>query len=285
VSERKQPKSAPIFQTDPAIPEISVGIPSATPRTGSPPLPLASLDLAGHPKCWLVVGRGRTGKTTLIRWIAEHANTMEHKVVLADLDRTNATLTSYLNGVLRAPALDDAGTVQWLQKIIGNTMANQVSTIIDLGGGDTALVQIADEVPDMPDMVHQSGAELVAAYMLGPQPDDLSPLATLRNRGFSPAATVLILNEGLLGPGVDLETGFASVQAHSVFRAAVDAGAMVVRFPRLIPASEIEKRRISFTEARDALVEPALGPFDRARIRQWLDRMDYEFAPIATWLP
>lgn len=278
-------KQATALPSEPTIPEVSVGIQGPTPLDKTKPRPVSGLNLSGRPKCWLVVGRGRTGKTTLIRWIGERAASSDNAVVLADLDRTNATLTSYMSGVVRAPTLDDAGTVQWLQKIIGNTMTNQVSTLIDLGGGDTALVQLAGEVPDMPDMVHETGAELVVAYLLGPQPDDLSPLATLRNRGFSPAATILILNEGLLGVGVDLETGFASVQGHSVFRAAVDAGAMVVRFPRLIPAAEIEKRRISFIEARDALVPPALGPFDRARIRQWLDRMDYEFAPIATWLP
>jgi hypothetical protein len=278
-------KKAPALSDEPTIPEISVGIQGPAPLDKTRPRPVAGLDLSGRPKCWLVVGRGRTGKTTLIRWIGERAASSDNAVVLADLDRTNATLTSYMSGVVRAPTLDDAGTVQWLQKIISNTMTNQVSTLIDLGGGDTALVQLAGEVPDMPAMVHETGVELVVAYLLGPQPDDLSPLATLRNRGFSPAATVLILNEGLLGAGVDLETGFASVQGHSVFRAAVDAGAIVVRFPRLIPAAEIEKRRISFIEARDALVQPALGPFDRARIRQWLDRMDYEFAPVATWLP
>lgn len=278
-------KKAAALSPEPTIPEISVGIQGPAPLDKTRPRPVARLDLSGRPKCWLVVGRGRTGKTTLIRWIGERAASSDNEVVLADLDRTNATLTSYMSGVVRAPTLDDAGTVQWLQKIIGNTMTNQVSTLIDLGGGDTALIQLAGEVPDMPAMVHETGAELVVAYLLGPQPDDLSPLATLRNRGFSPAATVLILNEGLLGAGVDPETGFASVQGHSVFRAAVDAGAIVVRFPRLIPAAEIEKRRISFIEARDALVQPALGPFDRARIRQWLDRMDYEFAPVATWLP
>lgn len=230
-------KKSTSLPAEPTIPEISVGIQGPVPPDKTKPHSLATLDLSGRAKCWLVVGRGRTGKTTLIRWIGERASSSDSAIVLADLDRTNATLTSYMSGVVRAPSLDDAGTVQWLQKIIGNTMTNHISTLIDLGGGDTALVQLASEVPDMPAMVHETGTELVVAYLLGPQPDDLSPLATLRNRGFSPAATVLILNEGLLGAGVDLETGFASVQGHSVFRAAVDAGAMVVRLPRLIPGS------------------------------------------------
>jgi hypothetical protein len=60
--------------------------------------------------------------------------------------------------------------------------------------------------------------------------------------------------------------------------------------PRLIPAREVEVRRILFSEARDA-IEPEgrrvtpLGPFDRARIRQWMDRMAEELEPIRSWLP
>lgn len=282
MADRKARPSA-LIDDEPEIPEVSVGI--QRPDKATVPRPAVALDLTGHPKCWLFVGRGRTGKTTLIRWIAERAGAAGTPVVLTDLDRTNATLTSYLSDVIRAPVLDDAGTVQWLQNVIGNTMTNRASTLIDLGGGDTALAKLAEEVPNLDEIVRDGGAELVIAYLVGPQPDDLSPLATMRHLGLKPPATVIVLNEGLLGPGMAPDTGFTSIRRHSVFKAAIDDGAAVVQFPRLLPAGEVERRRISFVEARDALVEPALGPFDRARIRHWLDQMDHEFNPIASWLP
>ncbi len=74
-----------------------------------------------------------------------------------------------------------------------------------------------------------------------------------------------------------------------MLRAAVERGAVQLWMPRLIPAREIEVRRILFSEARDAIqpegrrVTP-LGPFDRARVRLWLERTAQEFAPIQTWL-
>jgi hypothetical protein len=53
---------------------------------------------------------------------------------------------------------------------------------------------------------------------------------------------------------------------------------------------DIEAKRVSFVQARDAVspegrtVAP-LGPFNRARVRLWLDGMAAEMAPIRTWLP
>ena len=60
--------------------------------------------------------------------------------------------------------------------------------------------------------------------------------------------------------------------------------------PRLIPANEIEVRRILFAQARDGQAPEGrevvpLGPFDRARVRHWLDAMAREFQPIASWIP
>jgi hypothetical protein len=60
--------------------------------------------------------------------------------------------------------------------------------------------------------------------------------------------------------------------------------------PRLLPAKEVEDRRVTFAQARDASSQPGrrvmpLGPFDRSRIRAWLNQMETEFAPVASWLP
>ena len=85
---------------------------------------------------------------------------------------------------------------------------------------------------------------------------------------------------------------YARVTRHSAYQAAVARGALDVWMPRLDPAvaQEIEAKRISFTQARDAIspegrkVGP-LGPFDRARVRHWMTAMGAELAPIASWLP
>ena len=59
--------------------------------------------------------------------------------------------------------------------------------------------------------------------------------------------------------------------------------------PRPIPWPRGEKR-LHFSDARDGQspegrqVAP-LGPFDRSRVRKWLEAMDAELAPIRSWLP
>ncbi len=269
-----------------AIPEVVVGLKRTTVSAGQGvrgrPV---KLDLSKRRKVWFFVARGRTGKTTLIRWMAEKAATASAPVICIDMDRTNAALTSYIEGVQRLPTVDDTAGVQWLQRGLDAIARSGASALVDLGGGDTILMKLVEEVPSLAAMLGDAGLEVVLTYLLGPQPDDLSPLATFAELSFAPRATALVLNEGLLGPGAAPATGFDVLRRHSVFRKAEAAGAAIVRFPRLSPAAEIERRRVHFAQARDGQGPAPLGPFDRARIRRWLERMDEEFAPIASWMP
>ncbi|MGH7119633.1 MAG: hypothetical protein ACREFP_11705 [Acetobacteraceae bacterium] len=269
-----------------AIPEVPVGLKRTVVSAGQGARGRpVKLDLSKRRKVWFCVGRGRTGKTTLIRWMAEKAAAASAPVVCIDMDRTNAALTSYIEGVQSLPTVDDAAGAQWLQRGLDSIVRSDASALVDLGGGDTILMKLVEEVPSLAGTLGEAGLEVVLSYLLGPQPDDLSPLATFAELGFMPRATVLVLNEGLLGPGVSADTGFDVLRRHSVFRKAEAAGAAIVRFPRLSPAAEIERRRVHFAQARDGQGPAPLGPFDRARIRHWLERMDEEFAPIASWMP
>jgi hypothetical protein len=147
-------------------------------------------------------------------------------------------------------------------------------------------------VPDLAAALEESGIAPVAVYTLGPRVDDLASLASFEALGFRPAATVLVRNEGLSDPMAEREESFARVLRHSAYKAAVGRGAVEIWMPRLdaAVAQEIEAKRLSFVQARDALspkgrkVAP-LGPFDRSRVRNWLTAMAAELAPITSWLP
>ena len=110
--------------------------------------------------------------------------------------------------------------------------------------------------------------------------------------GFSPAATVLVRNEGLGELLTHRDEAFARVVRHSAYREAVERGAVEVWMPRMEAAiaQEIEAKRVNFGQARDGLspegrkVAP-LGPFDRLRVRRWLETMAVEMKPISSWLP
>ena len=60
--------------------------------------------------------------------------------------------------------------------------------------------------------------------------------------------------------------------------------------PRLLPAGEIEARRVLFGQAERGVVregrkQTPLGPFDQARVRAWLRAMRAEFAGVGSWMP
>jgi hypothetical protein len=271
--------------------EVAVGI-EAEQTVGPRPaheVVNSRLDLTGKSKVWFIIGRGKTGKTTLLRFAAEEAAAAERRVLLVDLDRANATLASYFQGVQRPPAGDEAGVTAWLEKLLTFIMTEKAAALIDLGGGDTTLRRLVSEVPDLVATLEAAGVAAVAIYMLGPQPDDLAPLATLEAAGFQPAATLLVLNEGLIEAPVSREEAFARVLRHSAFKAAAGRGAEVVWMPRLLPAGEIEARRVLFGQAERGVVregrkQTPLGPFDQARVRAWLRAMRAEFAGVGSWM-
>jgi hypothetical protein len=206
------------------------------------------------------------------------------------MDRTNATLSSYFEDVQRPPDADEATAAKWLERLLTFVMTEKVGAFIDLGGGDTTLRRLAMEIPGLTGMLGEAGVSSVAAYMAGPRPDDLAPLATLETAGFRPCASVIVLNEGLVETPLPRDEAFNRVLRHSAFKAAVVAGALPLWMPRLLPAAEIEARRIAFAMARDGIVpggkrQSPLGGFDRARVRVWLDAMDAEFGIVRSWLP
>jgi hypothetical protein len=271
--------------------EIAIGLPAPASSQRQVEQPRPSVpDLGNSTKVWLLIGRGNTGKTTLIRYLAETVFAAGGRVLLADMDRTNATLSSYFADVHRPPDADDATVAKWLERLLTFVMTDKVGALIDLGGGDTTLRRLVTEIPDLTGMLDGAAIAPVAAYMVGPRPDDLAPLATLEGAGFHPPATVIVLNEGLTETPLPKDEAFSRVMRHSAFKAAVVRGAVPLWMPRLLPAAEIEARRIHFATARDAIVpegkrQTPLGGFDRARVRAWLSAMDAEFGVIRSWLP
>jgi hypothetical protein len=84
------------------------------------------------------------------------------------------------------------------------------------------------------------------------------------------------------------DTAFARIVRHSAFVNAVSRGAIPVWMPKLLPAAQIEMRRLHFRDAaagHSGQGKTPLGPFDRARVSTWLVAMEANFAGIETWLP
>ena len=169
----------------PELPSVNIGE-FAPHRPKDDVAPAKGADLGKPPKLIFVIGRGKTGKTTFLRWMAETALDAELPFLMADIDPTNASFSSYFADVARPGGYDPVEVRAWLQRFIGYAVENKTTAVIDLGGGDTALRSLMAEMPSLLADVEAAGLAVVAYYMCGPQPDDLAPLVTLASHGFAP---------------------------------------------------------------------------------------------------
>lgn len=243
------------------------------------------MDLSGQRKIIFVVGRGKTGKTTLLRWMAEKALGGERDFLMADIDPTNASFSSYFPDVSRPAGYDPVVVRSWLLRFINYAVEQNRTAIIDLGGGDTALRSLLEEMPTIFAEIEAAGLAPVAFYMCGPQPDDLAPIVTLSSHGFTPAARAIVFNEGVGEAGQARAHEFAEVCSHPIVKKELSQNALALWMPRLFAAGAVENRRSTFADARDGKTEVALNMFDRTRVRAWLEAMGRRFAGVTTWMP
>jgi hypothetical protein len=286
---RAPPRMLDLFADDNSGPEMELSTPGGAHTSPVNLEPVTGVDLSGKKKIIFWVGRGKTGKTTGIRWMAEKAVAGGTPLLMADLDPTNDTFSKYIENVGRpSDASDPAISLKWLDKMLQHALRKQSSLLVDLGGGDTTLRRLVTQLPDLVEMFEAANFAVILLYTVGPQEEDLSPLATLQNLDFKPTAAAIILNEGLVEVGDMRETAFARITNHSAFRKALANRAVPVWMPRLLPAQQVEIRRMHFRDAANGgtgIMDTPLGVFDRSRLMSWLDKMDANLDGIKSWLP
>ncbi|MHB1302610.1 MAG: P-loop NTPase family protein [Acidiphilium sp.] len=259
-------------------------IPSLAPPQESGPEIQRGIDLTGRAKIIFAAGRGKTGKTTLLRWLTETSILNGGAPILADVDPSNATFSAYFANVARPDTDNPAGVAAWLQDLIEHCIGEQQSALIDLGGGDTTLRSLAAEMPGLAMHIEAAGMAPVLFHLTGTQPEDLAPALTLATRGFTPKAQALVFNEYAIEAGSTRTRAFSRLIASSAYGRLAQSS-VKLWMPRLHAAEAVEARQCGFTAARDGAVDPPLGVFDAARVRVWLEAMDRRFAGVRSWIP
>ena len=254
------------------------------PLTEAEPTIAQGVDLSGKTKIVFAAGRGKTGKTTLLRWVAETSFQRGSTPILADIDPSNASFSRYFDDVARPETDSPAGVARWLQQLIEHCVSEHQSAIVDLGGGDTTLRTLATEMPGLANAMEGAGVAPVILYLLGAQAEDLTPALTLSARGFAPKAQALVLNEIAIDAGTTRTEAFGRLTSMPGFIELAKTS-VPVWMPRLFAAEAIEARQCRFFDARDGKVTPPLGLFDGGRLRAWLDAMNRRLAGVSSWIP
>ncbi|MBS0984258.1 ArsA-related P-loop ATPase [Gluconobacter cerinus] len=275
--------------------ETDVSAMIAPPVENGPALPVSKrngIDLTGKPKAIFLIGPGGTGKTTFARWAAVKMSEAGREALLVAMDPQNRSLVTWFDGVEQPPTTDGAQSSRWMRETLAYQMEDKLTALYDLGGGNTAFSLTVEAMPDLVGALQSEGVEPVALYFVGPRPDDLAVMGQIEALGFQPSATAVILNEGRVDSTMTATEAFGRTLRNSVMKNALTRGVIPVFMPRLEQevAAEIEGKRLTFSEARDGKTRTGssvapLGPFERSMTRRWLDKMDQQFAPIASWLP
>jgi hypothetical protein len=239
----------------------------------------------------MVGGRGKTGKSVLIRTLVELAVARGGVPIIGDIDRTNQSLSAFphLAPNLRRPtAADDVGIVDWLNEQVNEQIDGAGNTLIlDCGGGDQVGKFWVRDLELAP-FLGANGVRPVAIHMLGTDIDDLAYMRDLESISkFQPTDTVIVLNEGVLPAGRSPSAAFSPIAEHAIFRAVADRGAKVLRLPRLGCMVEIDRLRVSFQEAKDGAVKDGrarLGPIQRQMVALWLREVSETLAPVLPWI-
>lgn len=275
--EDMQEKIVRLFPEEADIPEVPLG---ARLKAKTVPDIGRNADraavLTGPKRIVMTYGPGRTGKTTLIRYVVNQALGREgsEDLILISLDTGRQTLQRFYSDVMMPPEPgQDAGNV-FLERVLAKLTQRPMNAVIDFPA-DWSLVEIGSRMPGLIGALQQSGVEPVALFTLSPREDDLNLLRDMLEDGLCPPATSLIINLGLGNPA-----DFAWVRRHSVLQAALNANAVEILMPKLWAASTIERLGVTFGAATGKL-----DIFDLHRLRVWQEQMQAAFAPIASWLP
>lgn len=249
--------------------------------------PTAIAELAGpppldRPKAIFAVGRGSRGKTVAARWMLDRALSQGRQIIIADADRTNQTLAAFFPGlVVSPPSAADDDMRPWLDGLLEQSIERRQSLVVDLGGGDQLLKRAALEL-DLAGFLASNGVTPVVLHFVGADSDDLAYLRETERGGLlAPEHTAVVFNEGVVPAGISLNAAWDKHESDPALVAAVKRGVYLIRMPCLGCMTQLDDKRLRFTEAdRDKV-----GIMNEQRVVMWLRAMESSFAPIAGWLP
>ncbi|TDH61154.1 hypothetical protein E2C06_18105 [Dankookia rubra] len=240
---------------------------------------VASSDV--KPVLLMPVGRGRVGKTVVGNTTAQYFRSRGATLRIWDMDRqtTSHGLASFHPDAEIPPSGGLADLAQWLEQKI-NEQALSIragrpfDALLGVGGGDLLVKKLAEEVR-LVRTLERMGIRPVAMHVVGPDNADLDYLAqVVADELFLPAATLIVLNGGLVADGRSVANAFTPILNHPALVAAMGKGAKVVRFPELSPMRQVSEGRLLFEDAAAGKAPEAGEPlsfFDQERVSIWLE--------------
>jgi len=240
------------------------------------------------PLLLLAIGRGGSGKTVMETVLIERARRAGRTVRVADLDRTNQSLSHYFADAATAPDATDEAILMASEHFVDGLVGDRVSGVMDLGGGDLVGTRILHEL-GIVEFLSEHDVKTTVIFTLGSDVDYLAPFRRLWGMQLLRGANIVfVLNEALAELSSRGRDGFQQILDHPDFGAAIDDGAGIIVMPKLRGARLLAENRLRFYDAAEG--RPAENGFkllsiQSAHVRAWLRQMETQMAAIEGALP
>jgi hypothetical protein len=239
----------------------------------------------------VVVGRQRVGKTSFLNALAQYLRERGAEFAIWDTDQMNTTnnMSVFHAEASSPPSERREDVTAWLEERFLDIAERRYDALLDVGGGDTPLSQLVEDVP-VAAALSELGVRVVVVHVLGPDVADLDYLDRFERNLFTADAVLIVRNSGLITNGRSNDIAFASLEGHAGLQRAVSKGGVVVSLPSLACMSEVTDRGLTFAEAlsgKSGADGKNLSIFNRLRVRKWwADELPRVFSEIPPeWLP
>lgn len=247
----------------------------------------------------VVQGRGRTGKTTWLREVADLALSAGRPLRLADADINNATLSSFYPDCERPAGADAESLTTFFRDETATLIERGGSLLLDLGGGDRSFAAVAERY-DFFTVLPKHGVDIVTWFFVTAGRDDVEQLARMEHLRLQSPRSAIVLNSGLAPTCAAGTDPFAACLATRTVQQALTRGVKLVRLPAvdLKTMTAADNLFISIRDAaaggvplqEDGKPHPEARPlpfWDRVELRDWLVRFEQSHveAGVAEWLP
>ncbi|MDE1905041.1 MAG: hypothetical protein KGH75_01140 [Rhodospirillales bacterium] len=244
------------------------------------------------PILWIAMGRQRVGKTALLNTAVQYFRDAGNPVRVWNADQQNRshTLSVFFPDAEEVPNAGLEDGKAWIEDRIEDLIKHRYDAVLDVGGGATGFSRLVQEVPLL-EAIEGSAVRVVGLFCIGPETADLDYLEQFVEVDmFMPAATVVVLNGGLVMSGRSAGGAFKPIIEHAVIKSAVKKGARLAMMPALSCMSQVTDRGLTFAEAANGGAKKGGEPlalFDRARVNRWWTRDVPEFFGKLPreWLP
>ena len=241
------------------------------------------------------LGRGRLGGSTMCDMLVQRARLAHRAVTVADGDLLNSTLAGLYpagspGGASQPKSAQPAHVGEWIEGLVHKMMSTGASTVLDLGGGNSALADLEHELP-LVDFCNEAGVTCLPLYFCGPEKDDFDHIVSLHQAGhFRGPQSVLFLNESLIRAGQTAAEAFEWFFKRPELERMTKEGVKILYIPRLPCLGSMRETGLSFYDAasnkpgRDGQPLPPMRQF---MVRKWLKQLEHDFVEtgVAELLP